>query len=198
MRPLQMPQRSDTGMTLVELMVVTAILATVMLTLTSILLSSSRVQSQTVRRAEVQADCRQTVSLMSTEIRQAGADPRNPPIGLTAIAANADSISIHITADLNGNGAMDLAEPSESVTYRYNPGTRVITRDPGTNTPVVLLSNVTNMALSYFDAANLPVTPLPLSAVDAARVRSIGMTITSLDRDSHPLTLTTRITLRNL
>jgi prepilin-type N-terminal cleavage/methylation domain-containing protein len=196
MRPQPMSQRHDSGMTLVELMVVAGILATVLLILTSILLSSSRVQSRTVRRAEVQADCRQTVSLISSEIRQAGADPRNPPMGVIAIVS-ADSISIHTRADLNGNGAIETTEPSEDVTYRFNPGTRVITRDPGTG-PVALLANVTSMSLSYFDAANLPVTPLPLSAVDAARVRSVGMTITSLDRDSQPLTLRTRITLRNL
>ena len=196
MRPLRMPHSSDTGMTLVELMVVTGILAMVMLTLTSILLSSGRVQSRTVRRAELQADCRQTVSLMSTEIRQAGADPSNPPLGVVGISA-ADSNSVRIRADLSGNRAIETTEPSEDVTYTYNAGTRVITRNPGTG-PVVLLSNVTNMRLSYFDSANLPVTPLPLSAVNAARVRSIGMTVTSLDRDSQPLTLTTRITLRNL
>jgi type II secretory pathway pseudopilin PulG len=38
-------------MTLIELMIVVGILATVILALTSILLSTSRVQSRTVRRA---------------------------------------------------------------------------------------------------------------------------------------------------
>jgi type IV pilus assembly protein PilW len=196
MRPNRTPRRPDTGMTLVELMVVTAILATVILTLTSILLSSSRVQSRTVRRAEVQADCRQAVSLISTELRQAGADPKNPPMGLVAIVAG-DSVTIHTRADLNGDGAIETAEPSEDVTYHYDAANQVITRDPGTGA-VVMLSNVTAMTLSYFDTSNLAVTPLPLSATDAARVHSIGLTITSLDRDSQPLTLTTRVTLRNL
>lgn len=196
MRPIELSRRPDSGMTLVELMIVTAILATVILTLTSILLSSSRVQSRTVRRAEVQADCRQTISLISTELRQAGADPRNPPMGVVAIVA-ADSVTIHTRADLNGNGAIETAEPSEDVTYAYNAANQVVTRDPGTG-PVTVLSNVTDMRLTYFDTANLPVTPLPLSAADAARVHSIGLTITSVDRDSQPLTLTTRVTLRNL
>lgn len=196
MRSLGNPRRRDTGMTLIELMIVTAILATVILTLTSILLSSSRVQSRTVRRAEVQADCRQTISLISTELRQAGADPRNPPVGVVAIVA-ADSTTIHTRADLSGNGAIETTEPSEDVTYSYDAANRLITRDPGTG-PVTMLSNVTDMRLTYFDTSNLPVTPLPLSAADAARVHSIGLTITSLDRDSQPLTLTTRVTLRNL
>jgi hypothetical protein len=54
------------------------------------------------------------------------------------------------------------------------------------------------MDFSYFDAANNALGPLPLDATAAARVRSVGLTVTSEDRDSGAVTLTTRITLRNL
>lgn len=188
--------RPQSGMTLVELMIVTGILATVTLLVTSILLSSSRVETRTVRRARVQGDCRQAISLMTTELRQTGADPSIPPVGIVGIAT-AEVRRIHMRADLNGDGVIQTAEPSEDITYIYDPVAGVITRNPGSGAAVVL-TNVTNMALSYFDAANLPVTPLPLSATDAARVHSIGLTISSNDRDSLPITLTARITLRNM
>jgi hypothetical protein len=149
-----------------------------------------------VRRAEVQADCRQTVSLISTELRQAGADPSNPPVGVIGLVS-ADSNSIRIRADLNANGVIEFAEPSEDVTYTYDSGAGTVSRNPGTGA-AVLLSNVTDMRFTYFDSANQPVTPLPLNAADAGRVRSVGLTITSVDRDSQPLTLTSRITLRNM
>jgi type IV pilus assembly protein PilW len=191
-----MPRRTEAGLTLIELMIVTGILATVIMVVTSILLSSSRVQSRTVRRAEVQADCRQTVSLISTELRQAGADPSNPPVGVIGLVS-ADSNSIRIRADLNANGVIEFAEPSEDVTYTYDSGAGTVSRNPGTGA-AVLLSNVTDMRFTYFDSANQPVTPLPLNAADAGRVRSVGLTITSVDRDSQPLTLTSRITLRNM
>jgi type II secretory pathway pseudopilin PulG len=176
-------------MTLVELMIVIGILATVILALTSILLSTSRVQSRTVRRAGLQADSRQALSLMTNEIRQAGLDPGG-------IVAAQDSM-IHLRANLNGDGSIQTTEPSEDITYCYDPAQDVITRDPGTG-PAVVLANVTGMSFSYFDSANQPVTPLPLNATDAARVHSVGLTITCVDHDSQPLTLATRITLRNM
>lgn len=194
-RNLRSRHASSRGMTLVELLVTTTILGVVILVVTGILLSSSRVESRTVRRAEVQSAGRQTLSLMTTEIRQAGADPGSPPAGIVGIVA-AQANMLRVRADLNGDGTIQTAEPSEDVTYRYNDTTRVITRDPGSG-PVPILENVTAMQLSYFDAANQPVGPLPLGATDAARVKTIGLTLTSENRDSRPLTLATRITLRN-
>jgi Tfp pilus assembly protein PilW len=182
-------------MTLVEIMIVLGILATVITIVTSMLMTSSRVESRTVRRARVQGDCRQTVSLMSIELRQTGADPHNPPIGLVGLVA-ADDKSIHVRADLNADGLIATAEPSEDVTYAYDSAAAVVRRDPGTGAAVVL-TNVTGMVLSYFDSDNQPVVPVPLSTADAARVHSIGLAITAEDRDSQPITLTTRITLRN-
>lgn len=196
MRQARSTTPSETGMTLVELMVVIGILGTILVAVTSILLSTNRQQSQTVRRAEIQGDSRQALELMTSEIRQAGMDPSNPPAGITGIVA-ADSTVLHVRADLNGNGVIQTTEPSEDVTYNYDPVQRVVTRDPGSG-PATVLSNVTNMRLTYFDNTNLPVTPLPLSATDAARVHSVGLTITCQNRDSQPLTLSTRITLRNL
>ena len=186
---------SNRGMTLVELLITTAILGIVLLVVTGIMLSSSRLETRTVRRATVQAASRQALALMTTELRQAGADPGNPPAGVVGIVS-ADSNQVRVRADLNGDGAIQTAEPSEDVTYSYNDTTNSISRNPGSG-PTDLISNVTDMRLSYFDAANQPITPLPLSTANAARVTAIGLTITSESRDSHPITLTTRITLRN-
>jgi hypothetical protein len=135
------------------------------------------------------------VALMTTEIRQAGADPSSPPVGIVGIVL-ADSHRVRVRADLNGDGAIQTTEPSEDVVYAWDDTLGVITRDPGTG-PTALMANVTDMRLTYFDSASQPITPLPLSATNAARVSAIGLTITSEDRDSHPMTLTTRITLRN-
>jgi hypothetical protein len=103
---------------------------------------------------------------------------------------------IRVRADLNGDGVIQTTEPSEDVTYRYNDTTRVVTRDPGSG-PAPMLSNVTAMQLTYFDAANQPLATLPLTSADAARVSAIGLTLTTSNRDSRSITLTTRIALRN-
>jgi prepilin-type N-terminal cleavage/methylation domain-containing protein len=183
------------GMTLVELLVTTTILGIVIVIATGILLSSSRLEGRTVRRAEIQSSTRQALALLTTELRQAGADPGNPPAGVVGIVS-ADSVGVRVRADLNGDGTLQTTEPSEDVTYRYNDTTGVVTRDPGSG-PSPILTNVTSMRLTYFDSANQPLGPLPLSAANAARVASIGLRVTSENRDTAPMTLDTRITLRN-
>ena len=184
------------GFTLVELMIAIVVLSIVVVGVSSILMTSGRAESRTVRRARLQGDARQTLYLMTTEIRQAGADPGNPPIGLVGLASASDA-SVHIRADLNGNGAIETAEPSEDITYAWDSTAKVIRRDPGTGAAVVD-SNVTALTFTYFDATGLPVVPTPLSAADCARVCSIGVSMTALDNDSQPITLTARIALRNI
>jgi Tfp pilus assembly protein PilW len=182
-------------MTLVEILVGIGIFALVALAVTTILLSSTRLGSRTSRRAEVQGGARQTLSLVATELRQAGADPSIPPAGIVGIVSG-DSVSIHIRADLSGDGIIQTAEPSEEVTYAWSDSSRVITRNTGSGA-VPVLSNVTALSFSYFDAAGAPLALLPLSAADAARVQSIGLSFTAEEGDSRPVTLTTRVTLRN-
>lgn len=183
------------GMTLVELLVTMTILGLVLVVVTGMLIRSSRLESRTVRRAEMQAATRQALALLTTELRQAGADPKNPPAGVVGIVT-ADSTRIRVRADLNGDGTLQTTEPSEDVTYRFNDTTKVVTRDPGSGAATIL-SNVKTMRLSYFDSANQQILPMPLSTANAARVTSIRLLLTADSRDYKPLALDTRITLRN-
>ena len=187
--------RDSAGMTLVELMVVIGVSALVALLVTTVLFSSAHMGARTSRRAEIQGGSRQALSMMTTELRQAGADPSIPPTGVVGIVA-ADSVKIHVRADLNGDGIIQTAEPSEEVTYAWSDSTHVLSRDPGTG-PEPVLSNVRALTLKYFDENNTQLTSLPLSASDAARVHSIRISLTAEEGDSHPITLTTRATLRN-
>jgi len=193
--PLTSRHRADAGMTLIEILVGLVIFSLVTVALTTILFSSTRVGTRTAKRADVQGGCRQALSLMSTELRQAGVDPRIPPVGIVGIMS-ADSVNIRVRGDLNGDGVIQTTEPSEDVTYSFVDSTGVLSRNPGAGAQVVL-SNITDMRLTYFDASNTPLTALPLSATDAARVLSIGVSITAEEADSRPITLATRITLRN-
>jgi prepilin-type N-terminal cleavage/methylation domain-containing protein len=189
-------RRSASGFTLVELMIAVSVLGIVVLAVSQILMTSGKAESRTVRRARIQGDTRQTMFLMATEIRQAGADPANPPIGVIGLVT-AEDARIRVRADLNGNGVIETAEPSEDVTYAWDSTAKVITRNPGSGAAVVD-SNVTAFTFTYFDNSGLPVVPTPLSAADAARVCQVGLTMTALDKDSQPITLTSRIALRNI
>lgn len=185
----------ESGFTLAELMIVLLVLAIVISAITAVLLSSSRQTQTTSARAGAQGGARQALSLMTTEVRQAGADPSIPPVGIVGIVSG-DSISVHVRADLDGNGTISTTEPSEDVTYRWDSGARTLSRNPGTGAST-LIGNVTQAQFTYFDDTNAAITALPLSATDAARVKSIGMSFTVSERGAQPVTLTTRVNLRN-
>lgn len=187
--------RCSRGMTLIELMIATSVLTLVIIAVILLLTSSSHAQAKTAHRVSIQSGCRETLALMTTELRQAGADPSNPPVGVLAVVYG-DSVTLHIRSDLNGNGTIETVEPSEDVTYSYNPATSVITRDPGAGAAVIL-DKVTGFRFTYFDITNQPLVALPLSITDAAAVHSVGLSITSVNQDSRPITINTRVTMRN-
>lgn len=189
------PHSREKGLTLIEVLVTLGLISVVVLIITTILINSGKAHRRTMGQAEIQAASRQTLSLLTTEIRQAGADPRNPPIGLQGVVT-ADATTLRVRADLNADGAIQTTEPSEDVTYAYDAGTQTLTRDPGSGA-ATLLTDVTNFQITYFNATDQPLTTLPLSATDRSLVHSVGLTLTAQGRDTPPFTLSTRITLRN-
>lgn len=187
--------RGQRGMTIIELLVTLGVLAIVVLALTTILFSSTRQSGQTAKRADVQAAARQAMALMTTELRQAGADPSIPPVGVLAIVSG-DSVSVRVRSDLSGDGTIQTTEPSEDVTYSWDSATQVLSRNPGAGA-TALGSNVTDMRLRYFAADGSALTALPLSTTDAALVTSIDVSLTVTEDGAQPITLSTRVNLRN-
>jgi type IV pilus assembly protein PilW len=193
--PARRPRRAQAGMSLVEVMVVLGITMVVLGVVATVLFSSTRLSSRTSQRADIQGGSRQALAMMTTELRQAGADPSIPPVGVVAIVYG-DSVTVHVRSDLNGDGVLQTTEPSEDVTYSYSAASRVLSRDPGTGA-VPYLNRVSGMRLTYFDNANTPILALPLSAADAARVNSIGLQLTVVEGQAQPMTMSTRVSLRN-
>ncbi len=187
--------RGQRGMTIIELLVTLGVLAIVVIALTTILFSSTRQSGQTAKRADVQAAARQAVALMTTEIRQAGADPSIPPVGVLAIVSG-DSVSVRVRSDLSGDGTIQTTEPSEDVTYSWAANTQVLSRNPGAGA-TALVSNVTDMRLRYFAADGSEIVALPLSSTNAALVTSVDVSLTVSEDGAQPITLSTRVNLRN-
>lgn len=196
MRTITAFNRNDSGLSLLELMVVLAILGIVMLTLMGIAVSTSRLHWRTSSLAGAQMSARQGMSLMETEIRQAGADPGNPQIGVVGVVTAQASL-LRVRADLNGDGVISTTEPSEDVIYSYDAVNKNIVRNPGTGAQIVV-PNVSTLSFTYYDATSTVLGPLPLSATNAAAVRAIGVSFKALERDSMTITLTARVALRNM
>lgn len=184
---------NNKGLTLVELMITSIVLAVVLAAVNGIFFSSNRVYREASTRANMQMNSRLGLSIMTREIRHAGCDPNE--IGVVGIVqARADRLRIR--GDLNGDGAIQTAEPSEDVTYFYDAATNSIMRDPGAGAQL-LIPNVTAASFTYLDAANNPLGPLPLSAAQADQVRSIDVSLTAAVPDAGDITLDTSIKLRN-
>lgn len=105
------------------------------------------------------------------------------------------------------NNAAVVVNKYHTISYTYNSGpqTITVTDDMGTDsngddTTVTVASNVTDVTLSYFDAAGNSLSTLPLSSTDLGNVRRMGISITVKDRIEDTVTRTadTDITLRNM
>ncbi len=94
------------------------------------------------------------------------------------------------------------------ITYTYNAGaqTIIVTDDNGTDdgggddTTTTVASKVSDLTFTYFDADDVALTTLPLSAADLGEVRKIGISITVVNDDDSSITtlLQTDINLRNM
>lgn len=185
---------STKGLTLVEVMMTLLIFATVLAVINSVFFTTQNLYSSTSQRADLQMSARSGLGVMVTELRSAGCDPTLAGIAGLVSAAQ-DSVRFH--SDLNGDGAITTNEPSEDVLYFFDADAQTLFRDPGTG-PVAMVANVNAMTFAYFDANNQPLTPVPLSTANTARVRSVGIAITAEAPKGGEVTASTRVSLRNL
>jgi prepilin-type N-terminal cleavage/methylation domain-containing protein len=181
------------GLTLVEIMMTLLILGVVMGVVTQVFFGTQGMYARTSQRADQQMSTRAGLTVMTEEIRRAGADPN-----ATGIAAlmTAETDTVRVRAELNDVDGIQTAEPSEDVTYYYDDVAGSIMRDNGTGSQP-MIQNVTGFQIQYFDANNNTLGPLPLTTAQADDVRSVGLTISTDTPQGGQLTVNTRVGLRN-
>jgi prepilin-type N-terminal cleavage/methylation domain-containing protein len=185
--------RDNSGLTLVELIVTALIFGVVLAVINNVFFSTNTTYTKTSQRADMGMNVRLGLSIMSKELRSAGCDPTG--MGIVGIV-QATGDSIRVRADLDGDGNIQTAEPSEDVLYFFDPNVGTLFRDPGTG-PQVVVQDVTGLTLTYFDADNNVIGPPPLDAAQSAQVRSIGLSITTETMNAGQLSLGTTVSLRN-
>lgn len=185
-------RRSIAGVTLLELMMAVMIFGVVMIVINNVFFSTNRLYGRTTMRAGQQMNARAGLSVMVTELRTAGCDPGQRGI-VGIVAAWGDSVNIQ--ADFNGDGAIQTAEPSEHVTYFYNPGLRAVMRDPGTGAQL-MMTNVSDCTFTYFDVSNQAIAA-PVAANQVGLIRSIGIRVTTQTDGGGTIVTDTRVGLRN-
>ncbi|MGD8414167.1 MAG: prepilin-type N-terminal cleavage/methylation domain-containing protein [Candidatus Latescibacterota bacterium] len=181
------------GLTLVEVMMTLLIFAVVLAVVNNVFFTTQRLYSRTQERAAMQMTTRAGLAVMMTELRAMGCDPTETGI---AGLRTATTDSCRFQSDLNGDGTIQTAEPSEDIVYYYDPAQETVFRDPGTGSQV-FIDNVTQFTFQYFDANNQVLGPLPLSNQLIPLVRSVGIAITAEAPQGGEINTTTRIGLRN-
>ena len=184
------------GMTMVELMVSLVIFAVVIGVVFGFLTESRRSYSSTRERAQYQQGVRAVMSLVTREVRSAGADPNPASPGFERIPV-AGVNTLRCRMDLNGDQDTDDLNPDEDVTYSYDPDTDTLSRQVGAGAAVVVLRELTSFGFNYYDNDGDLLASVPLNATDRAEVAAIDLVIGGETDDHQPVSYTTRIAMRN-
>lgn len=163
---------SDTGFSLVELLVSVTLLALFAGALHQLARGLLRGARALEIASEAQQSARIGAQLIVRELRGSGfapGAPLRPALGL------AERDRVALASDLNGDG--DCDDSNERVEYRFDGERRALMRAFGGAPPQPMLMDVDSLSLTYLDADGAPV-PLDGGAVAAAelgRVRRVDL-----------------------
>ena len=178
---------NQAGFTLVEVLIVVALVSLVFGTIYDVFSTLNRSYTSENVKATVQQTGRIALEFMSQDIRLAGLDPLGTATaGIVEIAAD----HIHFTADLNYDG--DIDDPFEDVIYSFTD--HKITQQNHISEET-LVDHVETASFTGLDANDAPTS-------DPDEVRSVEISLT-LERPAGPSqqisrTYTTRVRCRNL
>jgi len=177
----QQVKTRNKGFTLIELMVAMVVSIIVVAAIYSVYVSQTRVQITHEITLELQESLRAALSIMASEIRTAGADPRESA-GAGILKAKADELwfTRDVTGgDIDGRPTFDgtTDNPSENIRYRICPDGhlgRDIQGNDNDNDLEILLDNVGALNFVYLDRNDDPIND-PNDNIE--KIRSITVTI---------------------
>ena len=141
--PAAMTRVQEGGFSLMELLVSVSILSLALGGLAGLLIQNSQINRTEQMLTEVQANARNTMSMVVQAMRSAGYDPKNTgfvPVTTDGAPTNTSNI-IEVRADLNEDA--DTADADEDVTIRFT-GNQVDWRKSASGSFVVVSDNICN------------------------------------------------------
>lgn len=194
--------KTNTGFTLVELLVAMTISLVVMAAFYQVYSSQSRSYVVHEQVVEVQQNLRAAMFYMTRDIRMAGCDP-NDTAGAGFIDSGATdriefTMDLHDGADNDGDGRIDnfnergnvnglLGDKDESISY-FLSGNNLV-RNTASN---VIAENIDSLEFELLDSSGSGVT-------DVYQIKSVRVTVSAISDDTkHSKTLASLVKCRNL
>lgn len=199
--------RNKSGFTLVEILVVLAILPIVIGAIYGVFASVNRTCINNEVSAEVMQHMRTSLDFMEQDIRMAGLDGAESADAGIEVATPA---IFRFTADRNMDGTINTAyladgiqeQDLERITYSYDAANRRLDQclyEETNDAWETVAENVINFQFTYFDPDGNPLA-FPIADLSEIRTVQVSMTIEQPAGVAGPVnrTLTKRILCRNL
>jgi prepilin-type N-terminal cleavage/methylation domain-containing protein len=188
---------NKSGFTLIELVVVMAIMSIVLGAIYSVFAATNRSTTNNEVIAEVMQNLRTSMDFMEQDIRMAGLDRFGS--ANAGIEAATDG-NLRFTADRNMDGALN--DNIERITYFYDSANNRLRQCLGEGTLddwQTVAENVTNLQFSYLDSDD-NLLAFPIADLSEIRTVVVSMSIKQPAGRSEPVerTINKRILCRNL
>jgi Tfp pilus assembly protein PilW len=186
----QLWQRDEAGFNLVELMIAMSISIILLTLMTTMVVVFTRAQAATVNSTNAAANVRLALLSLEHDIQSA-----NPVGTLSSVSAYNDQLQLTI-------------QPSNAViTWQYSYSTQKLTRQVGSGSAGVVLTNVTNgnpssggiPVFGYYDhcSTNLVTEPQATPASISGTVTAIQVTLSVANVNTAPYGSTTTVHIMN-
>lgn len=188
---------SKSGFTLIELVVVMAIMSIVLGAIYSVFAATNQSTTNNEVIAEVMQNLRSSIDFMEQDIRMAGLD-RFGSANASIEAATAENL--RFTADRNMDGALN--DNIERITYLYDAANNRLRQclwEGTLNDWQTVAENVTNFQFFYLDEDD-NLLAFPIANLSEIRTVVVSMSIQQSSGRSEPVerTINKRILCRNL
>lgn len=166
---MRTPRSGQCGVTLVEVLVGTALGLAVVASLASAVAAGGRLLASGSARAEAEDTIQLALEALAFDVRRAGWDPTGA--GITPLV-QADADGFGVVADLDADGTVDAAS-EELVRWRCERRGRRLVRTVGRQA-MALADGVVGCAIGYTGRTGAALVP-PLDAAARADVAAIGL-----------------------
>lgn len=172
----------ESGFTIAEALVATAVMLTVLFTMYMIHDTAQQNHARGLARAAVQQDVRVAFERLAQELRSAGYTPGktgcDTPSQCAIIAIGSSPVSVTFWTDVDGDSRTD------QVIYTFVPPTKSNVTNPCDQSDLATVGRITRSVQTWTGAAWNPATP---TASDAARCIT-DLTMTYYDLSGAPTT----------